>query len=80
MGLEGSRKGGSKIPHIRSVRRGKIFGVPLESLVGEDDKIPSVVEKIMASVEFHGLYTEGLYRKSGASSKVQVCFGIIKSS
>ncbi|KAB7495361.1 N-chimaerin, partial [Armadillidium nasatum] len=77
VGLEGSRKGGSKIPHVRPVRRGKIFGVPLENLVGEDDKIPSVVEKIMASLEFHGLYTEGLYRKSGASSKVREIKGQI---
>ncbi|KAK4304536.1 hypothetical protein Pmani_023513 [Petrolisthes manimaculis] len=51
--------------------RSRMFGVPLENLVRHGEKIPSVVERLITSIELHGLYTEGLYRKSGAQTKVR---------
>ena len=48
----------------------RVFAVPLENLVRPEERIPAVVDRLITTIELHGLYTEGLYRKSGASSKV----------
>lgn len=34
-------------------------------------KIPAIIEQLIKRIEFHGLYTEGLYRKSGVNSKIK---------
>jgi len=47
-----------------------IFGVPLEHLVDDEHRVPQVIEDLMTVVEMKGLYTEGLYRKSGTTSKI----------
>lgn len=47
-----------------------VFGAPLTSLVTDDCRVPLVVEQLITKIELKGLYTEGLYRKSGASSKI----------
>lgn len=72
VGLDRPRRGsgGSKGPVYKPVHLGKVFGVPLENLVTAEEKIPIVVTKLITSVELYGIYTEGLYRKSGASLKV----------
>ncbi|XP_053593137.1 unconventional myosin-IXa isoform X2 [Microplitis demolitor] len=49
----------------------KVFGVPLYKLDCGDGKVPLVVDRLITTIEMHGLYTEGLYRKSGVSSKVR---------
>ncbi|CAM1297073.1 MYO9B (predicted), partial [Pycnogonum litorale] len=49
----------------------KVFGVPLESLVLDDIKIPIVADRLITAIEIKGLYTEGIYRKSGSSTKVR---------
>ncbi|XP_031335127.1 unconventional myosin-IXa-like isoform X2 [Photinus pyralis] len=49
----------------------KVFGVPLTSLLTEDNKIPVVIERLITTIEVYGMYTEGIYRKSGVSSKVR---------
>lgn len=49
----------------------KIFGVALVTLVTEEHKIPLVIEKLIYTIEVKGLYTEGIYRKSGVSSKIK---------
>ncbi|KAF5301534.1 hypothetical protein FQR65_LT08838 [Abscondita terminalis] len=49
----------------------KVFGVPLPSLLTEDNKIPGVIERLITTIEVYGMYTEGIYRKSGVSSKVR---------
>ncbi|XP_021359290.1 unconventional myosin-IXa-like isoform X4 [Mizuhopecten yessoensis] len=49
-----------------------VFGAPLASLISEKDKIPVVVGKLINLVELHGLYTVGVYRKSGANAKVKL--------
>uniref|UniRef100_T1JDE0 Unconventional myosin-IXb n=1 Tax=Strigamia maritima TaxID=126957 RepID=T1JDE0_STRMM len=50
---------------------GKVFGVSLAGLLTEDAKIPLVIDRLITIIELKGLYTEGLYRKPGASSKVR---------
>lgn len=49
----------------------KLFGVPLTVLITEDCNVPVVIERLLAAIEVCGLYTEGIYRKSGVSSKVK---------
>ncbi|CAB3244549.1 unnamed protein product [Arctia plantaginis] len=53
------------------VTRGKVFGMPLTELPTGDSNIPIVVDRLITTIEMTGLYTEGLYRKSGLSSKVR---------
>ncbi|KAK9506129.1 hypothetical protein O3M35_008120 [Rhynocoris fuscipes] len=48
-----------------------VFGVPLQQLTSEEEKIPLVVDRLITTIEMYGLYTEGIYRKSGVSSKVR---------
>ncbi|XP_041980868.1 unconventional myosin-IXAa-like isoform X2 [Aricia agestis] len=50
---------------------GKVFGVPLSELPTGDSNIPIVIDRLITTIEMTGLYTEGLYRKSGLSSKVR---------
>ncbi|CAG9566199.1 unnamed protein product [Danaus chrysippus] len=53
------------------LQRGKVFGVPLSDLPTGEGNIPVVVDRLITTIEMTGLYTEGLYRKSGLSSKVR---------
>lgn len=50
----------------------QVFGVPLGELPTGESNIPVVVDRLITTLEMTGLYTEGLYRKSGLSSKVIV--------
>lgn len=45
--------------------------MPLTELPTRDSNIPIVVDRLIITIEMVGLYTEGLYRKSGLSSKVR---------
>ncbi|XP_078804583.1 unconventional myosin-IXAa isoform X6 [Oryzias latipes] len=47
------------------------FGVELSRLTSEDRPVPQVVEKLINYIEMHGLYTEGIYRKSGSTNKIK---------
>lgn len=47
---------------ITSGRR--VFGVPVNKLAS-DGKVPLVVDRLITTIEMYGLYTEGIYRKSG---------------
>ncbi|XP_069697284.1 unconventional myosin-IXb-like isoform X10 [Periplaneta americana] len=49
----------------------RVFGVPLHQLAVGDGKIPIVVDRLITTIEMYGLYTEGIYRKSGVNSKVK---------
>lgn len=42
-----------------------VFGVPLQLLIVGEEKIPLVVDRLITTIEMYGLYTEGIYRKSG---------------
>jgi hypothetical protein len=48
----------------------KVFGAPLERLVTKEERLPAVLEQLMAAIEMKGLYVEGLYRKSATQSKI----------
>ena len=50
---------------------GYLFGVYLDKLVTGSQRLPPIVERLISTIELVGLYTEGLYRKSGVSSRVQ---------
>ena len=55
---------------------GSLFGVTLDKLVGcgstgSSQRLPPIIERLINTIELVGLYTEGLYRKSGVSSRVQ---------
>lgn len=60
---------GKDMAHHGDNRR--VFGIPLASLLTEECKIPVVLDRLITTIEMHGLYTEGIYRKSGVSSKVR---------
>ncbi|XP_058263727.1 unconventional myosin-IXAb isoform X2 [Hemibagrus wyckioides] len=47
------------------------FGVELSQLTSDDKAVPLVVEKLINYIEMHGLYTEGIYRKSGSTNKIK---------
>ncbi|XP_037362005.2 unconventional myosin-IXb isoform X3 [Talpa occidentalis] len=47
------------------------FGVCVDSLTSDKASVPVVLEKLLEHVEMHGLYTEGLYRKSGATHRIR---------
>ncbi|XP_063930776.1 unconventional myosin-IXa-like isoform X2 [Zophobas morio] len=49
----------------------RVFGVPLVALITENNKIPLVIERLLRTIEMYGSYTEGIYRKSGVSSKIK---------
>jgi myosin-9 len=49
-----------------------LFGIPLTQLCAQEGgKIPGRVDQLITKIEFLGLYTEGIYRKSGVSSKIK---------
>uniref|UniRef100_A0A8C0F4M2 Myosin IXB n=1 Tax=Bubo bubo TaxID=30461 RepID=A0A8C0F4M2_BUBBB len=47
------------------------FGVCVSSLTSERNSVPIVMEKLLEYVEMHGLYTEGIYRKSGSANRMK---------
>uniref|UniRef100_A0A3B3ZHC2 Uncharacterized protein n=1 Tax=Periophthalmus magnuspinnatus TaxID=409849 RepID=A0A3B3ZHC2_9GOBI len=47
------------------------FGVEVSRLTSDERAVPLVVEKLMNYIEMHGLYTEGIYRKSGSTNKIK---------
>ncbi|XP_055956290.1 unconventional myosin-IXa isoform X3 [Patella vulgata] len=50
---------------------GAFLNVPLQSMIGKDQKIPPIVEKLISAIELQGMFTEGIYRKSGSAPKVR---------
>ncbi|XP_007549057.1 unconventional myosin-IXAa isoform X3 [Poecilia formosa] len=47
------------------------FGVEVAHLTNDERTVPLVVEKLINYIEMHGLYTEGIYRKSGSTNKIK---------
>lgn len=47
------------------------FGVELSRLTNDERQVPQLVEKLINYIEMHGLYTEGIYRKSGSANKIK---------
>ncbi|KAK4018446.1 putative Myosin-IXa [Daphnia magna] len=68
----------SGLPNPSTESPGSLFGVTLDKLVassgaasGSQQRLPPIIERLISTIELVGLYTEGLYRKSGVSSRVQ---------
>uniref|UniRef100_A0A8C9Z860 Myosin IXB n=1 Tax=Sander lucioperca TaxID=283035 RepID=A0A8C9Z860_SANLU len=47
------------------------FGVRVYHLVSDKNPVPMVLEMMLEHVEMHGLYTEGIYRKSGSANRMK---------
>ncbi|KAJ8348289.1 hypothetical protein SKAU_G00268780 [Synaphobranchus kaupii] len=47
------------------------FGVRVSLLISCSNPVPVVMEKMLGHVEMNGLYTEGIYRKSGSTSRTR---------
>ncbi|XP_050523768.1 unconventional myosin-IXAa-like isoform X3 [Daktulosphaira vitifoliae] len=52
------------------VVKGKVFGRPLCELDLSMGKVPAVVECLITIIEMYGMYTEGIYRKPGLTTRV----------
>ncbi|XP_069505320.1 unconventional myosin-IXb isoform X3 [Ambystoma mexicanum] len=47
------------------------FGVRVSAQTSDSSTVPIVMEKLLEYLEMHGLYTEGIYRKSGAANRMR---------
>ncbi|KAG8454853.1 hypothetical protein GDO86_001176 [Hymenochirus boettgeri] len=47
------------------------FGVHVADLTNEKTSVPVVMEMLLEYLEIHGLYSEGIYRKSGAANRMR---------
>ncbi|KAL1280669.1 hypothetical protein QQF64_015269, partial [Cirrhinus molitorella] len=54
------------------------FGVPVCALVRTADAVPFVMEKMLVHVEMNGLYTEGIYRKSGSACRAKELHNVLE--
>ncbi|XP_011613163.2 unconventional myosin-IXb isoform X2 [Takifugu rubripes] len=50
---------------------GQHFGVRVCHLVNDKSPVPMVLEMMLEHVEMQGLYTEGIYRKSGSANRMK---------
>uniref|UniRef100_A0A8C5QBR4 Myosin IXB n=1 Tax=Leptobrachium leishanense TaxID=445787 RepID=A0A8C5QBR4_9ANUR len=50
---------------------GHQFGVHVNDLTNDTCLVPVVMEILLEYLELHGLYTEGIYRKSGAANRMR---------
>ncbi|KAF8367210.1 hum-7 [Pristionchus pacificus] len=50
---------------------GRFFGAPLSSLSEDDSGVPILLSKLLVAIEVRGLFTEGIYRKSGSIAQVR---------
>lgn len=56
---------------LKDIKPNAVFGVPLHLLAGEDNTCPPVLDKLIAELDNRGVYTAGIYRKSGAAQRVR---------
>ncbi|XP_048018158.1 unconventional myosin-IXb isoform X2 [Megalobrama amblycephala] len=54
------------------------FGVPVCAMARTTDCVPFVMEKMLVHVEMNGLYTEGIYRKSGSACRAKELHHILE--
>ncbi|XP_035277846.1 unconventional myosin-IXb-like isoform X1 [Anguilla anguilla] len=55
------------------------FGVRVSLLISSSNPVPIVMEKMLGHVEMNGLYTEGIYRKSGSASRARELHQVLDS-
>ncbi|XP_041658409.1 unconventional myosin-IXb-like isoform X2 [Cheilinus undulatus] len=56
------------------------FGVQVCVLTSKANPVPKVVELLLMHVELNGLYTEGIYRKSGSACRARELHQILQTS
>lgn len=56
------------------------FGVDVCVLTNKTTPVPKVVEMLLVYVEMNGLYTEGIYRKSGSACRARELHQILETS
>ncbi|XP_007563868.1 unconventional myosin-IXb isoform X3 [Poecilia formosa] len=61
-----------------SVQGSLHFGVQVCVLTSKTNPVPKVVELLLMHVELNGLYTEGIYRKSGAACRAKELHQILQ--
>lgn len=54
------------------------FGVHVCVLTSKANPVPKVVEMLLMHVEMNGLYTEGIYRKSGSACRARELHQILE--
>ncbi|XP_060729625.1 unconventional myosin-IXb isoform X1 [Tachysurus vachellii] len=68
---------------VKKAEEGKVtvyFGVHLPTLTSRAEPVPCVLERMLAHVEMNGLYTEGIYRKSGSTLKAKELHHLLDKS
>ncbi|XP_046892934.1 unconventional myosin-IXb [Hypomesus transpacificus] len=55
------------------------FGVRVCHLTSDKNPVPVVMEMMLEHVEMNGLYTEGIYRKSGSANRMKELHQILES-
>lgn len=55
------------------------FGVQVYMLTSKANPVPKVIEMLLIHVEINGLYTEGLYRKSGSACRAKELHQILET-
>lgn len=56
------------------------FGVHVSNLTSKANPVPKVLEILLMHVEINGLYTEGIYRKSGSTCRARELHQILETS
>lgn len=55
------------------------FGVQVCVLTSKVNPVPKVLEMLLVYVELNGLYTEGIYRKSGSTCRAKELHQILET-
>uniref|UniRef100_A0A1A8J5N9 Myosin IXb n=1 Tax=Nothobranchius kuhntae TaxID=321403 RepID=A0A1A8J5N9_NOTKU len=56
------------------------FGVQVCVLTSKTNPVPKVMELLLMHVELNGLYTEGIYRKSGAACRAKELYQVLETN
>lgn len=56
------------------------FGVHVSNLTSKATPVPKVLEMLLMHVEMNGLYSEGIYRKSGSTCRARELHQILETS
>ncbi|KAM6962551.1 unconventional myosin-IXb [Aplochiton taeniatus] len=59
---------------------GQHFGVRVCRLVSDKNPVPMVLEMMLEHVEINGLYTEGIYRKSGSANRMKELHQLLETN
>ncbi len=51
--------------------------MPLTLILNDNQKVPTVVERLIKAIELNGLFMVGVYRKAGAAGKIKELLHLI---